>query len=161
MLVQHDAFSALFFEHASRLMRLAALLGDTDPEDAVQESFCKVYAAWSKLDRPDADVVHYLNKVVVNEVRSRYRRTTTARRDAHLFIAANVADVNDSHGDRRVVLDALARLPPRQREALVLRYWLDLPMDRIAETMAVRPGTVRSQISRGLVTLAADLKETR
>ena len=51
----------------------------------------------------------------------------------------------------------LRGLPPRQREALVLRYWLDLPLASIADAMGVREGTVKSQISRGLATLQAAL----
>jgi RNA polymerase sigma factor (sigma-70 family) len=63
------------------------------------------------------------------------------------------------HGDRREVVEALAGLPPRQREALVLRYWLDLPLAAIADAMGVRIGTVKSQISRGLAVVGAALRE--
>ncbi len=52
-----------------------------------------------------------------------------------------------------------ARLPRRQREALVLRYWLDLPFAEVAEVMGVRPGTAKSQVSRGLSALAIALGE--
>ncbi len=54
---------------------------------------------------------------------------------------------------------ALAALPQRQREALVLRYWLDLPLADIALAMGVRVGTVKSQISRGLGVLQATLED--
>jgi RNA polymerase sigma factor (sigma-70 family) len=62
-------------------------------------------------------------------------------------------------GDRTAVLAALALLPARQREELVLRYWLDLPLAAIAEAMGVRTGTVKSQISRGLDALHAALTD--
>jgi RNA polymerase sigma-70 factor (sigma-E family) len=145
-----DRFGAVFFTHASRLVRLAALLGDDDPEDVVQESFCKLYAARGRLRGDDAQVVAYLNRIVVNEVRSRHRRRHVARRDAHLLRTTEVLDPGASHGERRAVVEALAGLPPRQREALVLRFWMDLPLAGIAEVMGVRLGTVKSQISRGL-----------
>ena len=157
-----DRFGALFFEHASRLVRLAALLGDDDPEDVVQESFCKLYVARGRLRADDAKVVAYLNKIVVNEVRSRQRRRQVARRDAHLLTTADTGDMGDPtavHGDRRAVVEALAGLPPRQREALVLRFWMDLPLAAIADAMGVRMGTVKSQISRGLAVVGAALRE--
>lgn len=157
-----DRFGALFFAHAARLVRLAALLGDDDPEDVVQESFCKLYAARGRLRAEEAEVVSYLNKIVVNEVRGRQRRRQVARRDAHLLTTADTGDMGDPtavHGDRRAVVEALAGLPPRQREALVLRFWMDLPLAAIADAMGVRMGTVKSQISRGLAVVGAALRE--
>ena len=152
-----DRFGAVFFAHAARLVRLAALLGDDDPEDVVQESFCKLYAARRRLHADDALVVGYLNRIVVNEVRSRHRRRVVARRDAHLFRTADVPDHTGGHDDRTAVVEALAALPPRQREAIVLRFWMDLPMAEIAEVMGVRIGTVKSQISRGLTVVGQAL----
>jgi len=146
-------FGALFFANASRLVRLAALLGDDDPEDVVQESFCKLYAARGRLRAEDAEVVSYLNKIVVNEVRGRQRRRQVARRDAHLLTTVNMGDMADPtavHDDRQAVVEALAGVSARQREALVLRFWMDLPLAAIADAMGVRIGTVKSQISRGL-----------
>jgi len=145
-----DRFGSLFFEHASRLVRLAALLGDDDPEDVVQESFCKLYIARGRLRADDAKVVAYLNKIVVNEVRSRQRRQQVARRDAHLLTTVDMGDPTAVHDDRQAVVEALAGVSARQREALVLRFWMDLPLAAIADAMGVRIGTVKSQISRGL-----------
>ena len=159
MTEEPDRFGGLFFAHAARLVRLAALLGDDDPEDVVQESFCKLYAARGRLRAEDAEVVSYLNKIVVNEVRSRHRRRQVARRDAHLFTTVDTADPTTGHGDRRAVVEALAGVSPRQREALVLRFWMDLPLAAIADAMGVRIGTVKSQISRGLDVVGAALRE--
>ena len=154
-----DRFGALFFAHAPRLVRLAALLGDDDPEDVVQDSFCKLYAARGRLQAEDAKVVPYLNKIVVNEVRSRKRRQQVARRDAHLLTTVDMGDPTAVDGDRRAVVEALAGVSARQREALVLRFWMDLPLAAIAEAMGVRVGTVKSQISRGLDVVGAALRE--
>lgn len=159
---ESDRFGALFFEHASRLVRLAALLGDDDPEDVVQESFCKLYAARGRLRGDDAKVVAYLNKIVVNEVRSRQRRQQVAHRDAHLLTTVDMGDMADTtavHDDRQAVVEALAGVSARQREALVLRFWMDLPLTAIADAMGVRIGTVKSQISRGLDVVGAALRE--
>lgn len=63
--------------------------------------------------------------------------------------------------DRRRVLQALVKLPPRQREAIVLRYYLDLSEAEMAAAMGVRPGTVKSAISRGLAALRDRYEEER
>ena len=154
-----DAFDALFFGHAARMVRLARLLGDDDPEDVVQESFCKLYAARGRLQHDDHRVLAYLHRTVVNEVRSRHRHRQVVRRDAHLLVTDEAHDPTGAHDDRAAVLRALADLPPRQREALVLRFWMDLPLAQIAEVMGVRPGTVKSQVSRGLDLLGRVLRE--
>jgi len=156
---QQDAFDALFFGHAARMVRLARLLGDDDPEDVVQESFCKLYAARGRLDRDERRVLAYLHRTVVNEVRSRHRHRQVVRRDAHLLVTEEAHDPTGAHDDRAAVLRALADLPPRQREALVLRFWMDLPLAQVAEVMGVRPGTVKSQVSRGLDVLGRVLRE--
>ena len=63
------------------------------------------------------------------------------------------------HDDRQAVVEALAGVSARQREALVLRFWMDLPLAAIADAMGVRIGTVKSQISRGLDVVGAALRE--
>ena len=63
--------------------------------------------------------------------------------------------------DRRVVLDAVRSLPDRQREVLVLRYWLDLGEAEIAEVLGIAPGTVKTHARRGLDALAAHLEDLR
>jgi RNA polymerase sigma-70 factor (sigma-E family) len=150
---ESEAFSTLFFAHASRLVRLAALLGDDDPEDVAQEAFCRLYGARGRLRRDDGEVSAYLSRIVVNQVRSRHRHRVVVRRDAHLLVTEAADDPTDRDGDRRAVLAALGGLPTRQREVLVLRFWLDLPLAQIAEVTGVRLGTVKSQLSRGVQTL--------
>jgi RNA polymerase sigma factor (sigma-70 family) len=61
---------------------------------------------------------------------------------------------------RMTVLEALARLPPRQRLAVVLRHWEDLSIEQVAEIMECSPGTVKSQTTRGLQTLRNLLRQT-
>lgn len=159
--VDVDDFADLFHTHAARMVRLAVLLGDPDPEDAVQEAFCKVYGARGRLRQgEDGNVVGYLNRTVVNLVRDRHRRVATARSREHLVLVDALAPVHEPE-ERTAVMAALGRLPQRKREALVLRYWLDLPLAEIAETMGVRTGTVKALISRGLDALAVDLEVDR
>ena len=150
-------FDALFLGHARRVVRLAALLGADDPEDVAQEAFCRLYAARERLEDDGDRVVAYLNRIVVNDVRSRARRAQTARRSAHLLAVPAPGPAMD--GERRAVVEELRRLPPRQREALVLRYWLDLPLAGVADAMGVRLGTAKSSVSRGLATLGVALAD--
>ncbi|CAN5145799.1 SigE family RNA polymerase sigma factor [soil metagenome] len=151
---EDDPFARLFFAHAGRLVRLAGFLGAADPEDVVQEAFCKVFAGRERLRSGDGDTVRYLTRAVVNEIRDRHRRAEVARGKAHLVAATQVFTPPDS-GERLTVRQAVAALPPRQREAVVLRYWLDLPLDEVARVMGVRTGTAKSQVSRALDALRA------
>jgi DNA-directed RNA polymerase specialized sigma24 family protein len=152
-----DDFDALFYGHATRVTRLAALLGAEDPEDVAAEAFCRLYAARGRLRGGIAEVVAYLNRIVVNEVRDRASRRRHARSRAHLVPGLPPALVVD--GSRFAVLAAVSALPARQREALVLRYWLDLPVTEIADAMGIRPGTVKSLVSRGLDALETTLTD--
>ena len=153
--VDDQEFDGLFVANARRVTRLAALLGADDAEDVAQEAFCNLYAARSRLRGNPADVVAYLNRIVVNEVRSRARRKGVLGRRAHLVPVQVSAPAVD--GARVAVLAELRRLPPRQREALVLRFWLDLPLAAVGEAMGIREGTAKSMVSRGLQALGTAL----
>ena len=148
-------FDEIYVGHVARVVRFAALLGAEDAEDVAQEAFCRLYAARARVR--EAEVVPYLNRIVVNEVRSRARRQVVATRKRHLLAVSDTAPA--ASGDRAAVLAELGRLPQRTREAIVLRYWLDLPFDQVAETMGVATGTAKSQVSRGLRTLESALNE--
>ena len=150
-------FDALFVANARRITRLAALLGAADPEDLAQEAFCRLYQARGRLEGSPERTVAYLNRIVVNEVRSRARRDQTARQSAHLLPVPRWTP--DAGGDRQAVIAELSRLPQRQREALVLRFWLDLSLADVADAMGVRLGTAKSQVSRGLAALALALAD--
>ena len=150
-------FDALFVANARPITRLAALLGAVDPEDLAQEAFCRLYQARGRLEGSPERTVAYLNRIVVNEVRSRARRDQTARRSAHLLLVPQ--RTSDAGGDRQAVIAELSRLPQRQREALVLRFWLDLSLADVADAMGVRLGTAKSQVSRGLAALALALAD--
>jgi RNA polymerase sigma factor (sigma-70 family) len=155
--VEPPDFDALFVAHAGRITRLAALLGAADPEDLAQEAFCRLLQAKARLDGSPERTVAYLNRIVVNEVRSRARRDQTARRSAHLLPVPRA--LSGDGGDRQAVIEELSRLPLRQREAIVLRFWLDLSLADVAAAMGVRLGTAKSQVSRGLAALALALAD--
>jgi RNA polymerase sigma-70 factor (sigma-E family) len=159
------AVSALYRAHAVGLIRLAVvMLGDrAAAEDVVQEAFCGLYRRWDHLAQTDR-ALQYVRSSVLNGCRSQLRtRVRHARRafpaepDSTASAEQHVL-VGEEH---REVLAALRRLPDRQREALVLRYFLDLPEPEIAQSMRISRGTVKSTTSRALAALARLLGENR
>jgi len=149
----------LFRARYPEMVRLADLLGADDPEDIAQEAFARLVRTHGSLRNPGAALA-YVRASVCNLTRNRRRHLRVVRRRTpagrHEDSSEQAAILREDH---REVLAALARLPPRTREALVLRYWLDLSEREIAETMAVSPGTVKSHVSRGLAALARILGE--
>jgi RNA polymerase sigma-70 factor (sigma-E family) len=158
------AVSALYQTHAVGLIRLAVvMLGDrAAAEDVVQDAFCGLFRRWGNL--ADArSALAYVRASVLNRCRSELRRRIRAERRAARQTAPHDAAsaefmvlITEKH---REVLLALRRLPPRQREALVLRFYLDLPEHEIAAAMGITQGTVKSTTSRGLSALAQLLEE--
>jgi RNA polymerase sigma-70 factor (sigma-E family) len=152
----------LFQAHYAGIARLAAMLGADDPEDVAQEAFARLYRRQAALRDPDA-ALSYVRAIVCNLTRNRARHLSVARRwlSAAQEAAGQTASyeepalAGEEHSELRA---ALAALPPRQRQALVLRYWLDLPYVEIAEAMGVSVGTVKAQLSRGTDTLARKLE---
>lgn len=130
------------------MIRLAAALtGDpTGADEVVQEAFLNLHVKWAKVDNP----IGYLRTSVVNRCRSYHRHQQVLKRTA-IPSATYSVDVADE------ISDALAKLPHKQRAALALKYFCDLPDADIAETLKVRPATVRSLIHRGLAQLRKDI----
>ena len=151
------AVAELFRARYPEMVRLADLLGADDPEDIAQEAFARLIRKRDSLRNPDAALA-YVRASVCNLTRNRHRHLRVVRLRTP---AARPEDSSEQvailREDRREVLAALAALPPRRREALVLRYWLDLSEREIAAAMGVSPGTVKSNVSRGLAALAAAL----
>ncbi|MEV0199833.1 SigE family RNA polymerase sigma factor [Nonomuraea sp. NPDC050691] len=154
--------AAIFAEHHVGLVRLALIMvGDqATAEDVVQDAFARTHAGRSRLRDPGKALV-YVRSAVLNGCRSVLRRRATVFRRAvpyepPVWSAESAALVGE---ERRQVLIALSALPPRQREALTLRYYLDLTDQEIAETMGISGGTARSTIARGLAALGRALGE--
>jgi RNA polymerase sigma-70 factor (sigma-E family) len=152
-----DAFRELFTAHFSGLVRLATLLGADDPEDVAQEAFARLHGSIGRLRDPGAGLP-YLRTTVVNLARSRLRHLRIVRRGIPgAPDAASAEHAAVLREDYREVVDALLRLPPRQREVLVLRYWLDLSEAEIADAMRISRGAVKSHAARGIATLESML----
>lgn len=157
------AVTRLFDTQHHQLVRLASLLGaGADAEDVVAEAFCDLHRRWNRLRDP-GKAVSYLRAVVCNQVRMRLRHQAVVRRHpepapADARSAEQEAVVREDH---REVAEALLRLPDRQRQALVLRYWLNLGEREVAEAMGISNGAVKSHTSRGLAALARSLEQSR
>ena len=144
-----------------RLMRTAFLLTGEQhaAEDLVQTTLEQVYVAWRRVgsaDEPEA----YVRRVMVNaharKHRRRLREFLAPKDDSGLV--REVPDTGDriaQADDRGVLLAALAQLPPRQREAVVLRYWEDLTEAQTAEAMGCSVGAVKSNAAKGIAKLRA------
>ena len=127
-----------------KLVRLAYLLtGHAGvAEEIVQDAFVATHRIGDHLRDP----YPYVRRAVVNRCRSWGRRYTVER--AHRPRPPDPAELAANE-----MWDALAALTDRQRTAIVLRFYEDLPDDRIAEVLDCRPSTVRSAIHRGLLSL--------
>ena len=156
------AVAALYQHHAVGLIRLAYLmLGDrAGAEDAVQDAFCGLYRHWDRLADRDRALA-YVRSSVLNGCRSALRRRTTGRRllTAYQPPTASAEAAVLGLEERQEVMRAVRRLPERQREALVLRFYLDLPEREIARLMGLRPSSVRSATARALRALGHALGE--
>ena len=147
--VWDGALVALYRDRYAELVRLAYLLTSDRAvaEELVQDSFVAAHRSWDRVRDP----MPYLRTTVVNRCRSwgRRRRLEHDRRPAPADPATLGADE---------LWDALGRLDPRRRAAVVLRFYLDLPDAEIAELLGCRRGTVRSSIHRALDTLRQEIE---
>lgn len=147
-----DDFARLYAAHHADALRLAYLLcGNRErAEDAVAEAFVRVYRQMARGDIREPRA--YVRRAVVNEINSRFRRLALERREAQKRSGddrgVRTPDVDIVEHDR--MFAALRQLSPRQRAAVVLRFYEDLPEKQIAEAMGISVGTVKSTLSRGL-----------
>ena len=152
-------FEEFFRTEFAVTMRLAHLLGARDPEDVAQEAFVRLHTRWVGLrDRSAAG--GYLRTTVVNLVRTQRRHAAMAVRRSPVAPPGTVDSVESEVMGRAgstALTAALYRVAPRHREALVLRFWLDLSERQIADAMEVSVGSVKSHVSRGLSALRTEL----
>lgn len=156
-----SAVTELYRAHALGLTRLAhVMLGDkASAEDAVQEAFCGLYRNWAKLTDPAA-ALPYLRASVLNRCRSAgRRRRIRARRMLHERAADSAESVVLAGEEQRSVLPAIRKLPSRQREVLILRFYLHESEAEVARAMGISPSTVRSSTHRALAALRRILGE--
>ena len=154
------AVTALYQASALSLIRLAyIMLGDRHAaEDVVQDAFCALYRAWPRI-RDRGNLLGYVRVSVVNGCRSVHRRARRVPPPLAELDAASAESEALAGEEQRATAAALLQLPRRQREAIVLRFYADLPEQEVARVMGVSRGTVKSTTARGLAALGRILRE--
>jgi RNA polymerase sigma-70 factor (ECF subfamily) len=150
------SFDSFFDAHYDKVRRsLAVAFGDaTLAEELTQDAFTRALASWrrvSRMERPAGWV--YI--VALRAGRRRAKEQAPAPADW----SADFADPADGVASRVAIDEAIARLPERQRTALVLRYLADLPLDEIADAMGCALGTVKSTLHAAVSRLGTTLDE--
>lgn len=154
----------LFDRHYTALCRLAALiLGDRGrAEEVVMDAFLHTCASWDRIREP-ARADAYLRRAVVNGAHTLARRHGVERRALALAGARATREPAPPGVEQWVasapVVAAVQALPARQRAAVVLRYYADLPEAEIAELLGCAVGTVKSQLAKARASLARRLGE--
>ena len=158
-----EAVTRLFASHYRPLVRFAALLlgGAGEAEEIVQESFVALHGRWTRLRDPDRAIA-YLRQCVVNRARSAQRHRGVVDRFLGRQAPSSPAASAEAHAlaaeTHAEIMAAVRWLPSRQREALVLRYYLDLSEAQIADAMGISPGSVKSHLARALASLRTTLE---
>lgn len=142
-------FRAFFDAEFQGLRRVAyLLLGDWgEAEDLAQETMVRVYRSWDKI-RDRQKPAAYARTVLVNRHRSLLRRARVEAK--HLVSRTHTPTVPEIGEDGVVVWQAMKKLPGRERELLILRYYEDMPQAEIADVLGIPIGTVKSLTHRAL-----------
>jgi RNA polymerase sigma-70 factor (sigma-E family) len=162
--VELRSIEVLFRQHYRSLLGTARLLVDEAgaAEEVVQDAFVALHRRWSSLRDPAA-AVGYLRSSVLNGARGRLRRRQTAER--HLAAVPPDEETSEVLAIRRAeqstVAAALERLPQRQRECVVLRYYVDLSEAEIADLLGISSGSVKTHAHRALGALSQALEALR
>jgi len=145
------AFSELVATRSAALVRTAYLVvGDHQlAQDLVQEALVKTYVAWPRL-RDVSKAEAYARRTIVTTAISWRRRRSFHERPAQTIPEQAQPDGTDAIATHDVMWAELGALPPRQRAAIVLRYYEDLSEAETAQVMGCAVGTVKSQVSTGL-----------
>jgi RNA polymerase sigma-70 factor (sigma-E family) len=150
-----DGPFADYFARRSGAMRGTAYLlcGDFHrAEDLVQTTFVKLYRIWNRVAAHDS-LDGYTRQILVRTFLDETRRGFFRRERPTAEHAERLEPVAGSVEDRLVLLRALTKVAPRQRAALVLRFWEDMSIEDTAKVLGCTTGTVKSQTARGLETL--------
>jgi len=155
------AFTQLAEQHLDASYRLAhAILGSRpDAEDATHDALVQAWRSWSNL-RDHSKFEAWFHRILVNTCRNRLRRHGRWQtQDLSQDLAQPGRDPIRQADDRQQMGRALARLSPDHRTVLALRYYLDLPIDAIADRLGVPSGTVNSRLHYALKELRSALGE--
>lgn len=159
----HAVVAEMYREHYTPLVRTIALLvrDAAEAEDIVQEAHLRLYRSWDQI-RDQAGAAGYLRSTAINLARSRLRAIIRGRaRDSEPRQATAPDEAAIEAEASASVIRALKALPRRQRECLVLRYYLDLSDREIAEALGVSMGAVKQHLHRGREKLEQSMERYR
>lgn len=145
--------SRLFTTERAPMVRMATLVIGSAAlaEEVVQDAFLEVSRRWESLDRPGA----YLRRTVLNGCAMALRHRSVEDRYVHLEVGSAAQELPSRLIELR---DALDRLSERQRIVVVLRYFVDITDEEIADVLGVRPASVRSLARRAFAVLRKELE---
>ncbi len=149
----HEEFELFYRREFGRSVRLVWLLTGSQAvaEDVVQEAMAELFGRFSQVRTPEA----YLRRGLVNGARRWHRRERLRRERLSVLVGEEVVlDQLDS-----TILEAVGRLPYRQRVVIVARYWGGWTEADIARVLRCRPGTVKSLASRELARLRREVEQ--
>ncbi|MDQ6526391.1 SigE family RNA polymerase sigma factor [Nocardioides sp. LHD-245] len=159
---RHDAaFTAFVAAHQVLLRRIAyAVCGDWNrAEDVLQTALAKLYVSWSRVHRTGTELA-YVRRIIVNaDVDDRRRPWRRERPGLDGHDPAAPAGIGPD--ERADLFAAVRALPTLQRRVVVLRHWLGLSVKETAAELRIAEGTVKSQSSRALATLRAQITGNR
>jgi RNA polymerase sigma factor (sigma-70 family) len=145
-------------EHEGLVGALTLWCGDGDvAEEVVQEAFARAYRDWHRVGSMEAPGA-WVRRVAMNVARSRFRRWQAERR-ARVRLRSEQVHRDSDAADVVAVRRAVSGLPEQQRTAVVLRYFLDLPVAEVAGIMRRSPSAVTSLTNRAIVSLRAALDD--
>jgi RNA polymerase sigma factor (sigma-70 family) len=155
-----DLHDVLFSQHFNATVHLARLLGSDDPENTAQEAFARLHVNRGRL-RDASAALAYLRRTTTNLTTSRLRHLRVVRKTPGDVIRDHPSAEDSVVAAERIdrLLQAVRALPTRQRQVLILRYWMDLPLAEVADTLDMPVGTVKSTLSRAHSALAINLED--
>jgi RNA polymerase sigma factor (sigma-70 family) len=165
-----DAFAILYDRYAGELYRYAyRRVGKEIAEDVVAEAFLAAFRARDRYDTSRPDARPWLFAIVTKELARHHRREKARYRALARSpvepppdeLAEQVAGYVSAQAARRPLAAALARLPARDRDVLLLIAWGDLSYEEVARVLSIPVGTVRSRLNRARRRLRAEDLEVR
>jgi RNA polymerase sigma-70 factor (sigma-E family) len=163
--IDRDALVASLYDREGvALVRLARLFTDdrAAAEDLVQEAFIRLHRNAHRIQDQDKAAA-YMRSIVLNLARDHNRRGLMSLRHQDSLLPGGELPTPEERivwtEDQLEVVEALRRLPGRQRDCLVLRFYLDLTETEIADTIGISKNSVKTHCQRGMATLKRRLGE--
>ena len=149
-----DDFEAFVTAKQRSLLRTAWLLTGNwaSAEDLVQSALVRAWPHWQRVTQ-EGSAEAYVRRVMVNQALDWRRRRWTGETPTAELPERGISDSTEQADLRNAVVQAVGSLPPRQRVAVVLRYFDDLSVSDVASAMGCSQGTVKSQVARAVATL--------